>query len=31
MKPIAHENEGLLQVQLQTFYKYSENSAYSPY
>lgn len=31
MKLIAHENEGLLQVQLQTFYKYSKNSTYSLY
>lgn len=31
MKLIAHENEGLVQVQLQTFYKYSKNSAYSLY
>lgn len=29
-KQIAHESEGLLQVQLQTFYKYSRNSTLQP-
>lgn len=30
MKLIAHENEGLLQVQFQTFCTYSKNSDYQP-